>query len=100
MTVVSTVNKQFGVVWPNEVLTMFEVLNALSFNIEVFSSLLCIFRITYYQTLVSSTLLLLLALLGIYLCLTLLLEPSWRSTCILFATYFVVFSYPVLSVTM
>jgi hypothetical protein len=77
---------------------MFEVLNALSFNVKVFSSLLCIFRITYYQTLVSSTLLLLLVLLGTHL--VLLMHPDWRSTCILFATYFVVFSYPVLSVTM
>jgi hypothetical protein len=98
MTVVSTINKQFGVVWPNEVLTMFEVLNALSFNVEVFSSLLCIFRITYYQTLVSSTAILLLVLLGTYF--VMLMHPDWWSMCILFATYFVVFSYPVLSVTM
>jgi hypothetical protein len=96
ITVVSTVNTQFGIPWPAEFRAMLALLDTLSFDIKVMSSLFCLVSIDFYAGLLGATLgLLAIVLLALVAYVKL---PSMRKHVALATVYFCIFAFPVLSV--
>ena len=95
-TVVSTLDTQFGVQWPPQLLRAFAVFQFFSFDLSLLSGLFCLFRIDFYTNLIVSTSGLLLLLIFIFVCCRSGLL-SWDSGFFI-GTYLCTFAYPVISV--
>jgi hypothetical protein len=96
LTIVSTINTQFGVVWPAIFLKALAVLSALTFDLSVLSGVFCLVKVSFFQSLIFSTSSLLFAM-GIFYLVS-LLKPNLKTVCIKFAVYLLLFAYPVVSV--
>eukprot|EP00935_MAST-01C_sp_MAST-1C-sp1_P001343 g1343.t1 len=104
VTIMLTVDRQFGVTWPPAFQRALTALSVLSLDFGILGSLLCMFNLSFYANLLCTTLLLVALLFCIfvsYLCLKLhrpdqALET--KQTCLFVAIYLLLFGYPVVSV--
>ena len=55
LTIVSTINNQFGVAWPPIFLSALAVLNALTFDLSVLSGVFCLYKVSFFASLCFST---------------------------------------------
>jgi hypothetical protein len=118
VTVATTLENQFGVIWPSSFARALETMSVLSLDFTSFVGGLCFFDMSFYQSLLSSTLLLLvavfvigarsyvlyrrrcaaLALRGIFLVTGDIDVEKIRHDCIFVSIYLLLFAYPVVSV--
>jgi hypothetical protein len=95
-TVVSTLDTQFGVQWPPQLLSTFAVFQFFSFDLSLLSGFFCLFRVNFYTNLIVSTSGLVLVLVCIFIrCRSGLLS---RESGLFLGTYLCTFAYPVISV--
>jgi hypothetical protein len=102
VTVASTLENQFGVVWPSSFAQALDAMSVLSLDFGVLLGGFCIADITFYQRLLSSTLLLLGAV-GVIIVRSQLTngrvaKKSRAKQGVFVAIYLLLFAYPVLSV--
>jgi hypothetical protein len=95
LTITSTTADQFGISWPPAFLRALAVLSFLSFDLSAFSGVFCLFRVSFFQNLLFSTL-------GLVAFLALLCGVSWwnsdlRGPLLQLAVYVLLFAYPALS---
>jgi hypothetical protein len=100
VTVMSTVNSQFGVVWPASFARALDGLSVLSFDFGVLAGMFCITSFNYYQGLLCSTLFLV-SIVCIILIPARVYKRTWgvsMERCVFAAVYVALFAYPVVSV--
>eukprot|EP00935_MAST-01C_sp_MAST-1C-sp1_P002742 g2742.t1 len=56
VTIVSTLETQFGVPWPDELYNLFRYFAALSFDLGQYANVFCLVRFSFYDTLLSTVL--------------------------------------------
>jgi hypothetical protein len=110
VTLISTMEHQFGVKWPRQVAAALELLSILSLDLKFVSSLFCVVKIDFWQNILSTTLMLSGVVVGIALVYKIATWPGgffciaeqdrvvWQHACTFFAIYFLTFSYPLVSV--
>ena len=96
LTIVSTINNQFGVNWPPIFLSALAVLNALTFDLSVLSGVFCLYKVSFFASLCFSTASLVLILIVFFVLAK--LKPYLKKTCIKLSVYLLLFAYPVVSV--
>ena len=96
LTIVMTIDTQFGVQWPAEFLSALAILSTLSFDLSAITSGFCLFRVSYYDELLFSTLMLALSVSVILLACR--FRPKYKAFCIQLACYMSLFAYPLVSV--
>ena len=96
VTIVSTLDTQFGVRWPKSFLSALSVCSALSLDLRMLSGLFCMFHVSYFQNLAFSTmgLMVVVAVAASAAC----VKPALRPVCTKVAIYILLFAYPVVSV--
>ena len=96
ITIVSTLETQFGVRWPTSFLSALRVLSVLSLDLSMLSGLFCIVRVSYFENLVFTTMglvaVIVVAASAGYA------KPALRRACTEVAVYLLIFMYPVVSV--
>ena len=96
ITIVSTLETQFGVRWPTSFLSALAVLSALSFDLSMLSGLFCIVRVSYFDNLIFSTMgLVAVVVVAIVVARA---KPRLSTACTEVAMYILLFAYPVTSV--
>jgi hypothetical protein len=95
LTISPTMADQFGISWPPAFLCALSVLSFLSFDLGAFSGVFCLFRVSFFQNLLFSTL-------GLVAFLALLYglsrwKRSLRDALTQLAVYVLLFAYPALS---
>jgi hypothetical protein len=111
VTLISTMEHQFGVKWPAQFAAALELLSILSFDLRFISALFCIVNINFWSELMSTTLTLAGVVALVALGYKMAANPGMRFSCIpeqdkailkarctFFAVYFLTFSYPLVSV--
>ena len=91
-TIALTMDSQFGVRWPDSFLRALALLSTLTFDLSAISALLCIKRISFFESLVFSTLGLVFVVAGLYALAR--LKPNLRHVCLKSAVYLLLFAYP------
>jgi hypothetical protein len=96
MTIATTLDTQFGIIWPEEFNRLLTALNALAFDLQILSSVVCQYSFSFYYSLYVSTL----TLAGIIVGIPIVFWLSGRrlSDALAFSAYAGIFAYPVMSV--
>jgi hypothetical protein len=106
MTLLVTLGSQFGVVWPDSFAKALNAMSVLSFDFSIMSGLFCIVNMRFYDNLLSTTMLLAIAVIGVLVRSYVLLRRAtdeqrakeiWQEA-IFVAMYILLFAYPVVSV--
>ena len=99
VTVATTLDTQYGIVWPPSFAQALDAVSVLSLDFGVLLGGFCIADISFYQRLLSSTLVLLLAAGAIILRSRLMsTQAAAKKHGVFVAVYLLLFAYPVLSV--
>jgi hypothetical protein len=99
VTVATTLDTQYGVVWPSSFAQALDAMSVLSLDFGVLLGGFCIADISFYQRLISSTLVLLVAAGAIILRSRLMsTQAAAKAQGVFVAVYLLLFAYPVLSV--
>jgi hypothetical protein len=99
VTVATTLDTQYGIVWPPSFAQALDAVSVLSLDFGVLLGGFCIADISFYQRLLSSTLVLLLAAGAIILRSRLMsTQAAAKAQGVFVAVYLLLFAYPVLSV--
>jgi hypothetical protein len=103
VTLISTMEHQFGVKWPPQFAAALQVLSILSLDLRFISALFCIVKINFWENLLSTTLTLMVVVvivLGMYFMArgTEAQIREFRRHCLFVVVYFLTFSYPLVSV--
>ena len=97
--IVGTLKAQFGVRWPPVFLSILAIFSSLSLDLGVLSALFCLVRVSYFQSLIFSTLGLVVALSVLYAVQRIKAhDRGRRSLCTKVAVYLLLFAYPSVSV--
>jgi serine/threonine protein kinase len=104
VTLISTMEHQFGVKWPPQFSAALEVFSVLSFDLKFISSLFCIVKIDFWQNMLSTTLTLAAVVILVFFAYFLKSRGTdqeireYRRSCLFVLVYFLTFSYPLVSV--
>ena len=96
VTILSTMDTQFGVKWPPAFLHVLSVLSSLTFDPTAICSGLCLFKVSFYDDLVFSTAGLAAAVVMIGA--AAFARPGSRRACLKVGVYLLLFAYPLVSV--
>ena len=95
---VCTGNATTSVKWPSEFAAALEVLSILSLDLKFISSLFCVVKITFWESMLSTTLTLIAVVVVTLLLMAYKTGHDARRGCTFFVVYFLTFSYPLVSV--
>jgi hypothetical protein len=95
-TIATTLDSQFGIIWPEEFDRLLIALNALAFDLQILSSVFCEYSFSFWYSLGVSTIALTSIIVGIPIAFWLLGRKS--SDALAFSAYAGIFAFPVMSV--
>jgi hypothetical protein len=114
VTIMTTVDSQFGVVWPQSFKSALAALSLLSLDFGVLTSMMCAVSLSFYANLICTTMVLVAVVAGIFLAHALMQRRNYelhhthpeysakaaqiRQSCLFTAIYLLTFAYPVVSV--
>jgi hypothetical protein len=114
VTIMTTVDSQFGVVWPRSFKSALAALSLLSLDFGVLTSMMCAVRLSFYTNLICTTMALVAVIAAIYFAHALMqrrnhelhnAHPDYpvkraqiQQWCLFTAIYVLTFAYPVVSV--
>jgi hypothetical protein len=108
VTISTTIDKQYGVVWPKRFQQALAALQVLTFDIQIFGGMMCVWDFSFYDSLLWQTLALVFVVLVIALAVLLLRmrlpqddlvgRKELQASAMFVGVYFLAFSYPVISV--
>jgi hypothetical protein len=97
VAVMLTVDRQFGITWPAVFQKALAALSVLSLDFGILASMLCVVKISFYNNLLCTTLLLVVLMAGLYLA-DVTTQHRHQSTYRFIAIYLLLFAYPMVSV--
>ena len=114
VTIMTTVDSQFGVMWPRSFKSALAALSLLSLDFGVLTSMMCAVRLSFYTNLIFTTMALVAVVVAIYFAHALMqrrnhelyhAHPEYhkkrvqiQQSCLFTAIYLLTFAYPVVSV--